>query len=704
MSNTLEADVAFLHITAGESRITPPAGVHAQAAPRRAARGRSEDLFCALFDITSTEKTTEGFLNHLVQLAAEVYYGTPGSVTAALRESITAVNDHLLANPVQQGDSPDPSVGHSMIAVLRNNHLYVAQSGAAQAILIRRDQITQMTPDETMRRPLGVGSSPGIRYYHYESLPGDILLMVAGSRSLWSPSTLTGLSGLELARVMDRLTAASAADCTGICLKFVQRAEQQSPKGSVPSSQPASTKPEPSARKTIFSEKKKTRTPFRFGETRIGLQLKQFGLSITRGFSNFMLRMAPGMMETPENTVISPSLLAGTAIVVPVLVVIVAALMYLRQGRGEQFDYYFTQAQSAAQAAQQSPTIPQQRANLVQAIELLDEAEKYGVRKASEDMRADLLTALDEVDLINRLEYTPIIQGGFAPGATIQALAATVTDVYVLDATNQSIYRAWSTGRTYEMDGEFDCLSGKASFPGWTTAVDLVVQPSPGALGTEGIVAVDIDGTLVYCAPGASPASSQLTAPDLGWGRIQAIHVQYENLYVLDPDLNSIWIYDASGGLFTGSPSLYFVEEVPDLSTAIDLAMAQDELYILYKDGSIDRCRRTRETSSEEGTQFRVECVTDLEFQDERAGFPPSSELPDGTPSSMVYSPPPEPSLFFLDQEEGSIFQYSMRLVYQGRYLPEEEWLDPVSTFTLGPLNDLFIAAGDQVYTAPLLQ
>jgi len=121
MSNTLEADVAFLHITAGESRITPPAGVHAQAAPRRAARGRSEDLFCALFDITSTEKTTEGFLNHLVQLAAEVYYGTPGSVTAALRESITAVNDHLLANPVQQGDSPDPSVGHSMIAVLRNN-------------------------------------------------------------------------------------------------------------------------------------------------------------------------------------------------------------------------------------------------------------------------------------------------------------------------------------------------------------------------------------------------------------------------------------------------------------------------------------------------------------------------------------------------------------------------------------------------------
>ncbi|MBN1267025.1 MAG: hypothetical protein JXA25_16155 [Anaerolineales bacterium] len=705
MSDTFEADVAFLHITAGESRITPPAGVHAQAAPRRAARGRSEDLFFAVFDLTSNQKATDGFLNHLVQLAADVYYGTPGSVTAALRECITAVNDHLLTHQSQPADSTNPTSGHSMIAILRKNHLYIAQSGAAQAILIRRDRVTQMTPDETIQRPLGIGSSPAIRYFHYETLPGDILMLVSGSRTLWSPSTLTGLSGLELARVMDRLIAASAEDCTGVCLKFVQRASRQSVKQTV--STPARAEaftPQPSAHKSSIQTKKKPGRSFKLGETKIVLQLKRLGYSIVRNFSDFMLRMAPGLMETPQNSAVSPSLLAGTAIVVPILVVAIAALMYLRQGRGEQFDYYFSQAQSAALAAEQSPTIPQQRANLVQALELLDEADGYGVRKTSEDLRTDLLQALDGVDLINRLDFTPIIQGGFAPGATIQALAATVTDVYVLDGTNQSVYRAWSTGRAYEMDGEFDCLSGKASFPGWTTAVDLVVQSSPGALGSEGIVAIDVDGTLVYCAPGASPASSQLTAPDLGWGQIKAIHVQYDSLYVLDPELNAIWIFDAAGGLFTGSPSLYFVEEVPDLSTAIDIAMAQDELYILFEDGSIDRCRRTRETSEEEGTQFRVECVQKLEFQDERTGFPPSSELPNGTPSSMVYSPPPEPSLFFLDKEEGSIFHYSMRLVYQGRYLPAEPWPDPVSTFTLGPLNDLFIAAGDQVYTVPLLQ
>jgi len=788
MSDTFEADVAFLHISAGESRITPPPGVHAQAAPRRSARGLSDDLFFAAFDLASADRPTEGFLNHLVQLSAEVYYGTPGSVTAAMRESIHAVNNHLmLANQEQSDSSHGQRTGHAMIAVLRKNQLYIAQSGSAQAVLIRRERVTQMTPDETNQRPLGVGSSPPIRYFHYESLPGDLLLMVPGNRSLWSHSTLTGLSGLELPRVMDRLTAAASADCTGVCLRFVQRGgKQESESAAAPPSAPqhpvrntgvelpqpvpdraarpgstpaaadpgssrlpagrppsaevdagsihrppaadssttAARRPDPGStsrqpvrpsahragtgNKPSISTRRRWMDFSQLGSSALVLRLKRFGAGITRSFSSFVLRMAPGLKEAPQSSALSPSVLAGTAIVVPIVVVIVAALMYLRQGRGEQFEYYFSQAQSAALAAQQSPSIPQQRANLVQAVELLDEADRYGVRKASEDLRTELLQALDEVDLIRRLEFTPIIQGGFAPGASIQALAATVTDVYVLDGSSQAIYRAWSTGRTYELDGDFNCLAGKASIPGWTTAVDLVVQPSPGALGVEGIVAVDVDGTLVYCAPGASPASSQLTAPDLGWGRIQAIHVQYDSLYdslyVLDPELNAIWIYDAAGGLFTGAPALYFVEEVPDLSTAIDIAMAQDELYILFDDGSIDRCRRSRESSVEDGTQFRVECVQDLEFQDERAGFPPAASLPNGTPSSMVYSPPPEPSLFLLDKEQGTIFHYSMRLVYQGRYLPLDAWLDPVTTFTLGPLNDLFIAAGAQVFTAPLLQ
>jgi hypothetical protein len=74
--------------------------------------------------------------------------------------------------------------------------------------------------------------------------------------------------------------------------------------------------------------------------------------------------------------------------------------------------------------------------------------------------------------------------------------------------------------------------------------VAIAVQPEPGALGVAGVVALDADGTLLYCAPGQTPASSQLTPPDTGFGRIDAIAVTNEVLFVLDPKANAVWLYE----------------------------------------------------------------------------------------------------------------------------------------------------------------
>jgi hypothetical protein len=211
---------------------------------------------------------------------------------------------------------------------------------------------------------------------------------------------------------------------------------------------------------------------------------------------------------------------------------------------------------------------------------------------------------------------------------------------------------------------------------------------------------VDSDGTLLYCAPGAQPLVGQLAPPDLGWGRLQAIDVFGDSLYVLDPEKNAVWIYNAADGLFSGSPALYFVEDVPELGTAIDLALAQDELIILYGDGTIDRCRRTVENTPEGNIRIRVECEPDPSFQDERPGNLPQRTIPGAVPGGLVYSPPPEPSLFFLDTTHGTVFHYSMRLVYQAQY--PTAFSSAVSAAAEGPPNDLFVAAGDQVYYAQL--
>jgi hypothetical protein len=168
-------------------------------------------------------------------------------------------------------------------------------------------------------------------------------------------------------------------------------------------------------------------------------------------------------------------------------------------------------------------------------------------------------------------------------------------------------------------------------------------------------------------------------------------------LYVLDPIKNAVWIYSATGGLFSGTPELFFVEDVRDLGGSIDMAMAGDELFILYADGRIDRCRRFEETD-----RIRVECDTDPKFEDDRPGHEAAPQIPGAIAAKINYSPPPEPSLYFLDIFSNSVLHFSMRLVYQAKYLPILPFENEISAFTLGPPNDIFIAIGSQVYhTSP---
>ncbi len=334
------------------------------------------------------------------------------------------------------------------------------------------------------------------------------------------------------------------------------------------------------------------------------------------------------------------------------------------------------------------------------ASQWLDLAEGYLHTDESDALRGEVQAAIDQLDLVVRLDFLPTVSGGFGPQAELIALAATPTDLYAYDRGNATIWHAWSTGRAYEIDSQFECLAGKNSVPDFGSMVGMVAEPEPGALGAEGVVALDADGTLLYCAPGVQPLTGQLAAPDQGWGEIKAMAVFGNNLYLLDPAKNAIWIYDATGGLFSGSPALYFVDDVPPLGTAIDLALAQDELIILYTDGSIDRCRRIVEDTTSGTIRIRVECESQPSFQDERPGQPAQATIPGASPKQLVYSPPPEPSLFFLDSSQGTVYHYSMRLVYQGKY--PTPFGSEISSIAQGPPNNLFVAADGQVYVAQL--
>jgi len=707
MAHTLEADVALLHIAGGGARVTPPPGTLAQTAPRRAARGRREDMLFITLGLISPRSTPPGLIDHLARLTAQAYFGTPGSVTFALREAAAIFNDHIL--DANEGEDEIMQLqGHMVAGVLRGRDLYIAQCGNGQAIIVRPGQVTRLSSEEAANRSLGSTLAPYVRYSHLEVNAGDLLILTTSPPSIWSDATLSGLSTLDPAQAVDRLVAASGHDLTGVLARIVPFGKAIEGVQRPPIRRPsrAETERAPQAVSTMRRVPAGgiTRRTFESTNQVFASVKRLFGewlTALSNAVMAMLARLAPGLAEPPQVGAFTPGLMAATAVAVPLLVVTIAAVAYFGRGRSEQFQDYYSQAYTEVLTAQTKPDPDQSRENWAEALRLLNMAETYGHSKDADDLRELVQSALDTIDLVFRLDFQTVVSGGFGPDAHITALAASATDLYVLDATHQIIRHAWGAPeRGYEIDKNFDCLNGPDSFPEMSTPVDIVIQTQPGALGVEGLVAVDQDGTLLYCAPDRQPALARLTPPDIGWHLIQAIDVFSESLYVMDSGANAVYIYDAAGGLFSGNPELFFVEEVRDLSGAIDLAMAGDELIILYADGKLDRCRRKFETDLDGKSSIRVECDAELYFEDERPGYEATTYIPGAVPIEMAYSAPPEPSLFFLDSLSNSVFHYSMRLVYQGQYFPVEAFEGEITALGLGPPNDLFLAVGDHVYHA----
>ncbi len=720
MNKPIKANVSLLHVAGGEGRNSPPPGTLALSPPRKAARGRSHDFLFVSLKLQGT--AGEGRASRLAQVAAQSFFKTPGSVTAALRQATMAVNQELIDGSLEAG---------MVVGALRSENLYFSQCGAGETILIRSGAVSRMTGSS---RTLGSSLAPMIQFQHVEVQQSDLIILTAADDVPWSDVALTSLSGVAIDQVNDRLVEGTDRDITGLVIQVPGKAPVAMPRSiedppravagataaaiaaeptasepvAVPAASGEQTEPVQSAQASENTEVDTTQpdpADFESETPRIWLRQLTFRLKVASRrarhmISGVIVRLIPGTLDAQQFDEFSPNLLAFTAAVIPILVVGISSIVYFKHGRVEQFDSYLTQARSAVVTAQLQPLDEQSRSEWVMAEQWLDLAESYQATDVSSSLRGEVQTALDQLDRVIRLEFIPAVSGGFGPKANLTSVAATTTDLYTYDEGTETIWHAWATGRGYEIDSQFQCLAGADSIPGFGQPVSMVIQPEPGALGAEGVVAIDGAGSLLYCAPGAEPLTGKLATPDIGWGEIQAIEVFGNDLFVLDPVKNAVWIYDAADGLFSGSPALYFVEETRELGTAVDLALAQDELIILYADGGIDRCRRTVESTIDGNVRIRVECETEPQFQDERAGFGPQTTILGAEPTSFVYSPPPEPSLFFLDGLEGTVFHYSMRLVYQAQYPTNFE--DQVNAITAAPPNDLFVAAGDQIYYAQL--
>ncbi len=385
------------------------------------------------------------------------------------------------------------------------------------------------------------------------------------------------------------------------------------------------------------------------------------------------------------------------AILVPLLLIGLTTFVYLSQGQGNEYGYFLAQAQASASNAALMQTDELKREGWNQTIEWLDKAAGY---QKSDEVNALYLKArlaLDELDGAKRLIYKPAFAAGLFPGMNVSNIISLNRDLYLLDRANGEVKHMTLQSQGYSLDETFQCAPGTFGGVKVDKLVDMLAIPINNPAKAP-ILAIDAAGNVLYCAVGSTPVAASLLPPDGGWQDLKGIAFDSGKLLVLDSSANAIWIYRGFNSNFDAMPVSYFDALPVKLQDAVDLAVSKDELFLLHGDGHSSHCLASQISGL-------VTCDDPYPYQAVDGGDA-GVDVASLKFSQMSYSPPPDPSIYFLDPDGAELYQFSLRLnlnqvlrsgLNDGS-LPTER----ATAFAVAANRQVFLAFGNAVYYAIL--
>ncbi|MCC6568038.1 MAG: hypothetical protein IT315_02255 [Anaerolineales bacterium] len=442
------------------------------------------------------------------------------------------------------------------------------------------------------------------------------------------------------------------------------------------------------------------------------------GIQIARraneGAKSFFLRFIPRLLPGGESTDVPAGEAAQSqmsfvpqylqifiALIVPLLVGTMAVVVYLRFGQSVQYDEYYSQALNAsAQAVSETDPIRQRMAweNVAAAI---DKAESYRETDESNLLQAEAQNNLDTIMGIQRLEFIPAFTNGLTGVAQISRMAASESDLYMLDAENGKILHAAFTGRSLELDLTFKCEPG--TYAGYQVGalVDVLALPKVNLVNAT-VLGIDAVGNLLYCSPGQVPQAIPLPSlPNTNWGRITSIALNNGNLYALDATSRSVWVFAGKDSTFTDTPYFYFGNQIPNtIDTAIDLAVSGDDLYLLHADGHLSTCTFSRIAETQ------TKCIDPINFLDAYPAHQDINIFAQAHFTQMLLTSPPNIIMLLLDSENQKVFRFTPRSIELQNQLTgfagDANPFQPgaVGAMAVSPNYVLYFSIGNQVYFA----
>jgi hypothetical protein len=413
----------------------------------------------------------------------------------------------------------------------------------------------------------------------------------------------------------------------------------------------------------------------------------------------FIPRLLPG--TAPSQTSSAPTyIMAFIAVVIPILVVTIASVVYLRFGQSVQYTELYQQAFNyRAQATSETDPVLQ-RIAWENVLSTLEKAHAYRETEESRALRADAQTNYDNLMGIVRLEFIPAFTGGLNSSTQISRLAASESELYMLDAERGSILHASFTGRSLSLDTTFKCEPGTHAGYQVGMLVDILALPKVNAVGAS-VLGIDASGNLLYCAPGQVPQALPLPPlPNTNWGRIAAFALDNGNLYVLDSASRAVWVFVGKDSSFTDAPYFYFGNQIPNIDNAIDLAVSGDDLYMLHADGHLTSCTFSRISETPTRCQDPAPRIDNYPAHRDLDVFAQAHF------TQMTLTNPPNPVVLMLDSERQRVYRLSPRSLelqnqvtgFAGDANPFQA--GPVSAMAVSPNYVLYLAIGNQVYFA----
>ena len=399
------------------------------------------------------------------------------------------------------------------------------------------------------------------------------------------------------------------------------------------------------------------------------------------------------------------TILAFLLVLIPLVFIAASLTVYSRSGKDEQFRSYLDLAQQYQTLAMLETEPSQQYSYWSKAYETVVKAEQYGSNAQSTSLLTLAQTTMDSMDLTRRLDFRPALVQSLSQDVNIVDITVSGSDVYLLEGKSGSILRlAYNSKGYYEVDSSFVCTPGPSGLNTIGKIIDLVALP-PNQPFNYKVMGLDEAGNLLYCVAGENPSSQKLPAPSGGWQRISAFTLDDAYLFVLDVENDAVWIYKGVGINFTSTPTSFFDEDKPDLGGAIDLAVDNENLYILNADGHMTACQYSASKEVKLTT-----CQDPKPFTDNRLGREKNPWLFMNTSFiSMQATYLPNASLYVLDEANRAVLQFSYQLNLENtlKIQPSRTYPTPNSNPTAFGVNtsqSLFLAFGNQLFFASLVQ